>query len=101
MSKSISCGCQITPGGPVGYGELRKHITEHVPAGLHDLMERVFMLELLRGLNPGGNPEQKFYLETFVPFRNRIMELTTEYDEKVRPGLEKIWPENPIAEALL
>jgi hypothetical protein len=64
-------------------------------------MEQVFMMELLRGLNPGNDPKHEFYLEVYVPFRNRVMELTTEYDEKIRPGLEKIWPQNPIAEALL
>ncbi len=101
MSKPLNCGCLISPGGPIPYSDLRAHITGHVPAGLRDLTEQVFMMELLRGLNPGNDPEHKFYLEIFVPFRSRLMELSAEYDEKIKPGLEKIWPENPLAEALL
>lgn len=100
MSKPLKCGCRISPGGPIGYAALRAHITEHVPAGFLDLTERIFMMELLRGLNPGADSHE-FYLEVYFPFRNRLMELSIEYEEKIRPGLEKIWPKNAVAEALL
>ena len=101
MSKSLRCGCRITPGGPISYGMLRVHITEHIHDGFLDLTERLFMMELLRGLNPGSDPEQKFYLGAYVPFRDQVMQLNTDYEEIIKPGLEKIWPKNPIAEALL
>ncbi|KKK78785.1 hypothetical protein LCGC14_2840070 [marine sediment metagenome] len=103
MSKLMKCGCRVTPGGPIGYGELREHITKHIPESFSDTASAVFMLELLRGLNSSTREiaKEDFYLETYVPFRFRLFELMTEYDEKIKPGLEKIWPENPLAEALL
>lgn len=103
MNEPMRCGCRITPGGPIGYGELRTHILEHIPNSFLNTTSTIFMLELLSGLNGAkvSDETQKFYLETFVPFRMRLMGLASEYDEKIKPGLEKIWPKNPIAEALL
>ena len=103
MSKPLSCGCRITPGGPVSYGDLRAHITKHIPESFFDTSSTVFMLELLRGLNSSTREikENDFYLETYVPFRIRLVGLMAEYEEVIKPELEKIWPKNPIAEAML
>ncbi len=103
MNEPMKCGCRVTPGGSMGYGALREHITKHIPESLFDTSSTVFMLELLRGLNSSTREinDEDFYLKTYVPFRARLINLMAEYDEKIKPGLEKIWPKNPIAEALL
>lgn len=92
--KPMSCGCYFAPGRSIPYSELRAHF-DHVKNHLEESVQYLLMMELIMAINKD--------MDVHTPLselRMKVMDCMIEYDDKVRPALDKKFPENKLAEAL-
>ncbi len=90
----MACGCDFSPGRQISYSIFRAHF-DHVKTAIEGAAHSLLMMELIMAVN------KDMAVHTPVAeLRMKLVDAMLEYDEKVRPILDKKFPENKLAEAL-
>jgi hypothetical protein len=94
MGKTLGCGCTVEAGGRVEARVLLAHVTEHIPAGLEDAIERVLLPELIPAVNRDAAAETGL-----ADVRIQLAALLERWRE-AQPAVERVVRTLDTAEAL-
>jgi len=90
----MPCGCDFSPGRRIAYSDLRAHF-DHAQTAIETAAQALFVMELIMAVNRDMDVNQPL-----IELRMKLFDAMFEYDEKVRPALDKKFPEDKLAEAL-